>query len=152
YLDSALDRPAEAPGAPPPALRRDLAIMAREAERLQRLIEDLFVLSRAEAGRLPLTLEPVDAGALLQRCAAAAAPLAGAGGGGAGRAEPPAPPVGARPAAGRLERVGRTLAPTAVPPPPPGGLAPPPPPPADEDGIVQVKDTGEGIPAEDLPR
>ncbi|HEX2513883.1 MAG TPA: histidine kinase dimerization/phospho-acceptor domain-containing protein, partial [Chloroflexota bacterium] len=82
YLDSALDgQPSGVPadaldGGPPPALRHDLEVMSRETVRLQRLIEDLFVLSRAEAGRLPLTLEAVETGPLLQRCAAAAAPLA----------------------------------------------------------------------------
>ena len=69
YLDSSLDQAPDAPNAPPPALRCDLEVMARETVRLQRLIEDLFALSRAEAGRLPLTLEAVDAGPLLARCA-----------------------------------------------------------------------------------
>jgi signal transduction histidine kinase len=152
YLDSALDRPPEAPGAPPPALRHDLGIMARETERLQRLIEDLFVLSRAEAGRLPLTLEPVDAGALLNGCAAAAAPLAWARGRVEVLAEAPATPVWARADAGRLEQVVRNLVANAVRHTPPGGLVLLTAAPAGEDVVVQVKDTGEGIPAEDLPR
>ena len=55
YLDSSLEH---WDGAPPDGLRRDLEVMAREAERLQRLIEDLFTLSRAEVGGLHLSLAP----------------------------------------------------------------------------------------------
>jgi signal transduction histidine kinase len=152
YLDSALDRPPDAAGAPPPPLRHDLAIMARETERLQRLIEDLFVLSRAEAGRLPLTLGPVDAGALLTRCAAAAAPLAWERGRVEVLAQAPPTPVWVRADDGCLEQVVRNLVANAVRHTPPGGLVLLTAAPAGDGVIVQVKDTGEGIPAEDLPR
>jgi signal transduction histidine kinase len=163
YLDSSLDRPPDAPAAPPPPLRRDLEVMARETVRLQRLIEDLFVLSRAEAGRLPLTLEPVDTGPLLERCAAAAAAIAWERGRVEVVAQPPARSLWASADPGRLEQVVRNLVANAVRHTPPGGLvlltaAPggarsgePTGPPADE-VVVQVKDTGEGIPAAELHR
>jgi signal transduction histidine kinase len=158
YLDSSLDRPPDAPDAPPLPLRQDLEVMAREAVRLQRLIEDLFVLSRAEAGRLSLTLEAVDTGPLLQRCAAAAAPLAWERGRVDVIAQPPPRPLWASADPGRLEQVVRNLLANAVRHTPPGGLvlltaAPSPPGPGAPAGVVlQVKDTGEGIPAADLPR
>ena len=47
--------------------------MQREAGRLQRLIDDLFVLSRAEAGCLTLEIVPTDVDALLARCSDAVA-------------------------------------------------------------------------------
>jgi signal transduction histidine kinase len=149
YLDSAL---AHWDGAAPPTLRDDLGIMAGEAERLQRLIDELFTLARAEAGGLPLALQPTDVGALLRRCAAVAAPPAWA----RGRVEvlaetpPDLPPARADP--DRLEQVVRNLVANAVRHTPPGGLvlltaA------AEADAIVvQVRDTGEGIAAEALPR
>lgn len=74
YLDSALGR---WDGAPPPTLRADLGVMATETERLARLIDDLFALSRAEVGRLSIAPRPTDVGALLRRTAEAAAPSPG---------------------------------------------------------------------------
>jgi signal transduction histidine kinase len=159
YLDSSLDGPPDAPNAPPLPLRQDLEVMAREAVRLQRLIEDLFVLSRAEAGRLSLALEPVDTGPLLERCAAAAAPLAWERGRVDVIVQPPPQPLWARADPGRLEQVVRNLLANAVRHTPPGGLVlltvtPTAPGPTDPGGgvVLQVKDTGEGIPAADLPR
>lgn len=59
----------------PADLRRDLVVMDHETERLQRLIDDLFALSRAELGELDLHPQPVDAGAVIRRAVEAAAPL-----------------------------------------------------------------------------
>jgi signal transduction histidine kinase len=149
YLDSALDH---WDAAPPATLRADLAVMAQETERLGRLIDDLFTLARAEVGALPLAVRPTDVGELLRRGAAAVAPLAWERARVEVLAEAPAdlPPALADP--DRLEQVIRNLTTNAVRHTPPGGLALLTA--AAEDGaiVVQVKDTGEGIAPEDLPR
>lgn len=152
YLDSALDQPDGAAAAPPPALRQDLTVMASETERLQRLIEDLFILSQAEAGRLSLTLEAVDTGALLQLCATAAVRLAWEKGRVEVLAEAPPTPLWAQADAGRLEQVVRNLVANAVRHTPPGGVVLLTAAPTGQHVALQVKDTGEGIPAELLPR
>jgi two-component system phosphate regulon sensor histidine kinase PhoR len=46
--------------------RRSLALMTDQAERMQRLVEDLLMLSRLEDTRYPLREEPIDAPALIQ--------------------------------------------------------------------------------------
>lgn len=148
YLDSAL---AHWNGAPPPTLRDDLATMAAETERLGRLIDDLFTLSRAEVDRLPITLRPTDVAALLRRAAGAAAPLAWQRGRVEVLAETPPDLPSALVDPDRLEQAVRNLLANAVRHTPPGGVvllgAT-----ADGDALlVQVKDTGEGIAPEDLP-
>jgi signal transduction histidine kinase len=72
YLESALQRQQGLP----PELRTDLETMERELARLQALIDQLFMLSRAEVGRLELRLGPVDAGDLAQGIVDTIAPLA----------------------------------------------------------------------------
>jgi signal transduction histidine kinase len=149
HLDSAL---AHWNTGPPPTLRDDLATMAAETERLGRLIDDLFTLSRAELATLPLDARPTDVGALLRRCAAAAGPPAWERGRVEVLAEMPAglPPALADP--DRLEQVVRNLVANAVRHTPPGGLVLLTAAPDDDAVVVQVRDTGEGIAAEDLPR
>lgn len=148
YLDSALrhwDDGAD------PALRQDIEIMVGEAERLHRLIDDLFILSRAEVSRLPLNLEPTELGPLLQRCVDAAAPLAW----NRGRVELVARsaddllPALVDPE--RLEQIVRNLLTNAVRHTPPGGLVLVSADPADGQLEIQVRDTGEGIDPADLP-
>ena len=139
-------------GAPPRTLRDDLAVMTAETERLQRLIEDLFTLSRAEVERLPIALAPTDIGAVLRRTAAAAAPLAWRRGRVDVLADAPPDLPAALVDGARLEQAISNLVANAVRHTPPGGLvlltA------AAEDGVavVQVKDTGEGIAPDDLAR
>src|SRR5262245_60932150 len=56
---------------PPPANPEDsrqfLEIIGRHSDRLSRLTEDLLTLSDLEAGKVQLTLQPLDAGYLIQR-------------------------------------------------------------------------------------
>jgi signal transduction histidine kinase len=60
-----------------PTLRETyLAIIERESENLGRLIDDLFALSTAEAGALPLKLEPVALGDVVHEVADGITPLA----------------------------------------------------------------------------
>jgi signal transduction histidine kinase len=72
YLDSSLSQN----GRLDPALERDLTVMHGEAVRLQRLIDDLFALSRAEVGSLSLHKRETDIARILQRCVEATGPAA----------------------------------------------------------------------------
>ena len=51
---------------PPEELRAMIATALEEAERLSRLADELLALARADAGRLELAPEPLDASALLE--------------------------------------------------------------------------------------
>ena len=133
-------------------LRDDLEVVERETVRLQRLIDDLFVLSRTEAGQLPLQIGPTDVNALLSRCATAVSGPAWR----TGKVEVVFDPVPNLPAAladgGRLEQAVRNLLSNAVRHTPPGGIvglgAT-----AEPDAIaIEVKDTGEGIVPEEIDR
>jgi signal transduction histidine kinase len=147
-LESALDGQGEDL---PAELRHDLEVVANEVLRLQRLIDDLFALSQAEAGGLHIDLRPVDAGPVVRRMVDALAPLAWASGRVEVVAELPAglPPALADEA--RLEQILANLLRNAIRHTPPGGIviaagrA--------EPGAVllEVRDTGEGIAQEDLP-
>ncbi len=64
----------------PAALRETLGAALADAERLSRLAEDLLVLARADQGKLPLRLEPLDVQDVLEQAAARhRAPAAAAG-------------------------------------------------------------------------
>ena len=56
--------------------REYLAVIHRESENLSRLIEDLFVLSTAEAGALPLSIEPVEVGRVIEEVVDSIRPVA----------------------------------------------------------------------------
>lgn len=147
YLESALRRG----GSPRAVLWADLETMEQEVERLQRLIEDLFALSRAEVGRLELRLEPTDVGAVVHRLVSTLAPLAWQ----QRRVQMLAEVVSALPPARadaeRLEQVASNLLSNAVRHTPPGGLVAAAVS-ADANFVrVEVRDTGEGIATEDLP-
>ncbi|HVG00164.1 MAG TPA: ATP-binding protein [Chloroflexia bacterium] len=129
---------------------RDLRVIQGEIARLTSLIEDLFTLARAEAHQLPLTIESVDATALVGRLADSLAPLA--------RRDRQIEIVTALPAnlprvkadRVRLEQVVLNLLQNALRYTLPGGII------AVEgradDGVVtlSIDDTGVGIPAEEL--
>ncbi len=53
-----------------------LEVLHREARQLSRLVDDLFLLSTAESGGLPLSIRPVEIGPLLDEIAATFKPLA----------------------------------------------------------------------------
>jgi signal transduction histidine kinase len=131
---------------------RYLAVIEREVDHLSRLIDDLFALSTAEAGALPLKLEPLPLGEVVGEVADAVAPIA--------RRErqitlvnevgPNAPAVLAD--RQRLGQVLANLVRNALRYTPEGGLislAS-----VQRNGLVEVAvaDTGLGIPPEDLPR
>ncbi|MBN2006202.1 MAG: HAMP domain-containing protein [Anaerolineae bacterium] len=136
----------------PETARQDLAVMERELLRLQHLIDDLFTLSQTEAGGLAMALQPVDVGEVVRRRVEAYAPLAWQ----RERVDivaevaPELPQALADP--GRLDQVLVNLLRNALRHTPPGGIvaviaA------AEADTVcIEVRDTGEGIPPEDLPR
>jgi signal transduction histidine kinase len=155
YLDASLEH---WDGTPPATLRRDLEVMDREAVRLQRLIEDLFDLSRAEIESLPLSPAPLEVEPILRRAVEATRRLS------ADRSRielvldvpDGLPEVQAD--EGRLEQVVRNLLGNAVRHTPPGGVvrvsaesaesAEP----AGGMVAIAVEDTGEGIDPAELDR
>ncbi|MBN1259492.1 MAG: HAMP domain-containing histidine kinase [Anaerolineae bacterium] len=141
--------------APPDTLPHDLDVMAQELNRLQRLIDDLFTLSQAEAGGLSLNLALTDVAPSIRRCVDALAPLAWQRERIELLAELPSDLPPAWIDAGRLEQILTNLLRNALRHTPPGGLviarawaeA------GDAGSVIAIEvcDTGEGIPPEDLP-
>jgi signal transduction histidine kinase len=129
----------------------DLDIVRREVAHLERLINDVFTLARAEVAQLEFRLELVDAIPLLRAVVEASKPLAWSKNRVEIVAELPdaLPPL--RSDANRLEQIVVNLVDNAVKHTPPGGaviLS------ARMDGesiLIQVRDTGSGIPPDDLP-
>ncbi len=139
-------------GTPPATLRQDIAVMERETIRLQALIDDLFTLARADTDHLELRCEPTDVASLVSRTVEALAPPAWQ----SGKVEvvahvsPGVPP--ALVDAQRLEQVLQNLLHNGVRHTPPGGIVAVVVEATPEAIVLQVKDTGEGIAAADLPR
>ncbi|MEO8608411.1 MAG: HAMP domain-containing sensor histidine kinase [Chloroflexota bacterium] len=73
YLDSSLMNWENKPSA---TLRQDLEVMSHETDRLQRLLDDLFLLARVEVGKLEFETAPIDAETLIQKVVQTVAPLA----------------------------------------------------------------------------
>jgi two-component system sensor histidine kinase BaeS len=121
-----------------------------EARLLARLVEDLRTLSLAEAGQLPLHLEAVDVGELLADVRTSFSGQAEAAGIEV-RIEMDASPLAVTADVGRIDQVLGNLMSNAIRHTPPGGTillraAP------IEGGVrISVRDTGEGIPPDDLP-
>jgi signal transduction histidine kinase len=137
--------------APPASLRHDLDIMEHESRRLQTLIEDLFTLARAEVGKLDLRCVPADVGDEMRRIAETVAPLAWQ----SGRVEVVAEVAPDLPLAlvdsNRLNQVLQNLLHNGIRHTPPGGIVAISASADAERVMLQVKDTGEGIAADDLP-
>jgi heavy metal sensor kinase len=128
---------------------RVLESVAREADRLVRLVEDLLTLARADAGQ-ELLLGPLDLEEAIAEAGERIAPLASAREVRLVVTIDEAPPV--RGDAVLLGRLLLNLLDNAVRHTPPGGevrlsLGP-----APDGALLRVADTGEGIPAEHLPR
>jgi signal transduction histidine kinase len=133
-------------------LAHDLDTALAEIERQGRLIDDLFLLSRAEVGELTLRVEPVDVARLASEVVEAARPLAW----GAARVDVVTQTGGdlrlAKADPARVAQILHNLLHNALRHTPPGGIVVVET--ACEGGCValRVRDTGEGIPAEALPR
>jgi len=136
----------------PSGLNHDLEVMGQETERLQSLVEDLFTLSRVDSGGLKVECVGVDAAALARQTVDALSPLAwqsrrvqiGV------ECEPSLPPAWAD--AGRLEQVVINLMQNAVRHTNAGGIVSARVEAQDAEIRLIVRDTGEGIAPEDLPR
>jgi two-component system OmpR family sensor kinase/two-component system sensor histidine kinase BaeS len=123
-----------------------------ETRALARLVEDLRTLSLAEAGQLPLMLEPVDVTELLAdvvtsfsgQAEAAAIRLSI-------EAEEALPGITIQADVGRLDQVLTNLMANALRHTPPAGAVTLQAEPTDTGVRISVRDTGEGIPPEDLP-
>ncbi len=134
-----------------PDIHRDLRIMENETVRLHGLVEDLFTLSRAEVGKLEIHCVPIDVGEIVRRLVDASAPLAWRSSKIELVADIPdhLPPVVVD--AKRLEQILHNLLHNGVRHTAPGGIV------AimvmiENDAVTfQVRDTGEGIAADDLP-
>ncbi|MGE5603179.1 MAG: ATP-binding protein, partial [Nitrososphaerales archaeon] len=146
-LESSVDRWDETP---PEQLRANLEVMQGEVLRLQGLIDDLFTLSRADVGGLPIQCAPVNVGEVACRMVEALAPLAWRSGRVQVITDLPEGLPHASADEGRLEQVLANLLRNAIRHTPPGGIvvlrA------AAATGCVQIQvcDTGEGIAPEDL--
>jgi signal transduction histidine kinase len=134
-----------------PTLQHDLQVMENEVIRLQGLVEDLFMLSRAEVGKLTLRCEPTDVGKLVQRVVETGAPLAWR----TSKIEMVADVLSVLPCAlvdgSRLEQVLWNLLHNAVRHTSPGGIVAVVVTAEAEAVVINVKDTGEGIAPGDLP-
>jgi signal transduction histidine kinase len=135
----------------PSTLRQDLSVMERETVRLQTLVEDLFMLSRAEVGRLELRPAPTDVGALARQLVEAHAPLAWQ----TARVMLVAEVADGVPSALvdelRLEQVVANLLQNGIRHTPAGGIVAIGVSTGPRVVVVDVCDTGEGIPAAELP-
>jgi signal transduction histidine kinase len=134
-----------------PHLHRDLRVMEDETVRLQGLVEDLFTLSRAEVGKLEMTYAPTDVGELVRRVVATSVPLAWRSSKIEIVAEVPECLPSVWVDVRRLEQILHNILHNGVRHTPPGGIVAVM---VATDGttvMLQVRDTGEGIAAEDIP-
>jgi signal transduction histidine kinase len=147
YLESALNGDRERS---PAEFHCDLEIMSGEIVRLQRLIDDLFILSRIETGKLPLDIQPTEVPPIVSRSVVAVAESAWR----TGRVEVIENISAGLPAAladaGRLEQVLRNLLSNAIRHTPPGGIVAVSAGLADDMLFIDVQDTGQGIDPKNL--
>lgn len=148
YIESTLEHETAALS---PALRQDMEIMDSEVIHLQRLIDDLFTVARTEMDRLEFQMQPTELLPLLQRIVKSASPIAWRKGKVQLVADlpPQLPPVEVDEI--RLEQIVNNLLHNGLRHTPPGGVVVVSAGAEQDAAIIQVKDTGEGIAAEDLP-
>jgi signal transduction histidine kinase len=129
----------------------ETAILERELDRLQTLIDDLFALSRAEVDQLAFRIALVDAAALIKRVVATVAPTAWRINHVEVLAEVPdsMPPFLGD--TNRLEQSLRNLLHNSLRHTPPGGVVVVSLRNLDNRAVIEVRDTGEGIAPNDLP-
>jgi signal transduction histidine kinase len=146
YLESLSGAPDLSPEA-----QSDLAIVQNEVQHLTRLIEDLFTLSRAEVGALEIVSQPVAVSTLARQVAGAFRPLAWQVGKVTIVAESETDPV-IQADPDRLEQILANLFRNAIQHTPPGGIIFLLVETQEEQAVITVRDTGEGIAPEELPQ
>jgi signal transduction histidine kinase len=130
---------------------RYYATLRREADRLAELVDDLFELSRAQAGVLELHMERVSLGDLVSDALAGASPIAAAKGVRLeGRLD--GPPAELEVSASEVLRALRNILENAIRHTPSDGTVTVEAGRDDAGAFVSVVDTGGGIPEKDLPR
>ncbi len=130
---------------------RYYATLRREADRLAELVDDLFELSRAQAGVLELHMERVSLGDLVSDALAGASPIAAAKGVRLeGRLD--GPPAELEISASEVLRALRNILENAIRHTPSDGTVTVEAGRDDAGAFVSVVDTGGGIPDKDLPR
>jgi two-component system phosphate regulon sensor histidine kinase PhoR len=135
----------------PPAAKRFLKRMDAEVDALTQMVEELLELSRIESGRVPLRLVPTPLAEVLSPPTERLRPQAESGGLSLTLLLPPQP-LTVLADVERTHKVVTNLVHNAIKFTPPGGSIVVGAESADDEVIVSVKDTGVGIPAEDLPR
>jgi signal transduction histidine kinase len=135
----------------PVTVARYYSTLRREADRLAELVDDLFELSRAQAGVLELQMERVSLGDLVSDALAGASPIAAAKG---VRLEGhlDGPPAELEVSASEVLRALRNILENAIRHTPSDGTVTVEAGCDDRRAYVSVVDTGGGIPEQDLPR
>jgi signal transduction histidine kinase len=135
----------------PETVARYYATLRGEADRLAELVDDLFELSRAQAGALQLQLERVSLGDIVSDALAGASPIAAAKGVRLeGRLD--GPPAEVEVSASEVLRALRNILENAIRHTPSDGSVVVEAGSDDRGAFVSVRDTGGGIPEQDLPR
>jgi signal transduction histidine kinase len=147
YLEPTLE---DWEGSPPETLQNDLRVVDQEIKRLERLINDLLSLSQAEMMTLTLNIQPIDTGNVIQRMVDTFSPLAWQ----RGRVEVVSH-VGSRGQfahadEGRLEQILANLLRNGIQHTPPGGIVVVDVSENDTHLVIEVRDTGEGIPEDEI--
>ncbi len=142
-VELALSRPREGP-----AYRESLEACGRAATRMKSLVEALLTLARADSGKLELHLEPIDLAQIAETCVALLTPLARQH---RIRIDLQASPAPLKADRARLEQVVTNLLGNAIQYSHPNGHVTISTRIEDDDAILQVIDTGVGIPETDLP-
>lgn len=140
---------------PPATLKQDMQTIEQQTIRLQSLINDLFMLARAEVGRLEMRCEPTNIELLVTRVVETIAPIAWRG----SRVEVVAEVAPISPSfpyalvdRDRLEQILHNLIHNGIRHTSPGGIIAVVAHANAQRVILQVKDTGEGIAPEDISK
>ncbi|MCC7446399.1 MAG: HAMP domain-containing protein [Anaerolineae bacterium] len=139
----------EGVAANPNAAQRAAQIIHEEAGRLNRMVQELLDLARIEAGRLNMTRYTVALDSILNAVGENLTPRAAAKGVTLTLELAPIPPIAGD--SDRLMQVYTNLVDNAIQHTPPGGRITVRVHPQDSGVLTQVSDTGEGIPAADVP-